>query len=152
MAIHRISRAELLAAPSGGFGHERLVRLQDVDAAGVVFFARYLEYFHDALFAYLDHTDLDLGNLLDDGEMLAPIKHVEADYVRPLRFADRIDVRLLMAHIEQTQVTIGYRVELLPARVPVAVGQTAHVAVDPENFERRPWPEAMLRVLEGINR
>ena len=44
-------RDDLLAAPAG-FTHRMLARFQDVDAAGIVFFARIFDYFHDAYVAF----------------------------------------------------------------------------------------------------
>ena len=149
MAIHRYSREELLAAPPGSWSLPLQVRLQDVDAAGVVFFARYLEYFHDALMTFLAEQGFDLPRLLEEGEILAPVKHAEADYLRPLRFGQRFVVEVLSAQVESTQVTVGYRLQTEDGEI-AAVGQSVHVAVDARTFERTELPPGIARALGGL--
>ena len=150
MATHRFCREELVEAVPARWSMERAVRLQDIDAAGVVFFVRYLEYFHDALMAGLEDAGLRLAEVLSRGVVLAPVKHAEVSYLRPLRFGDRIRVGLVAARVESTQATVGYRLELLPGGEVAAVGQTAHVAVDPRSFERTEFPRELLRALLAL--
>ncbi|HHN74384.1 MAG TPA: acyl-CoA thioesterase [Acidobacteria bacterium] len=149
MESDRFSREELLAAPPAKWSWPLRVRLQDVDAAGVVFFARYLEFFHDALMAYLDEQGFDLPRLLEEGEVLAPVKHAEADYLRPLRFGQRCAVEVLAAKVETTQVTVAYRLRLEDGTI-AAVGQSVHVAVDARSFERRELPDGIASALECL--
>ena len=47
------TRSELLAAPAG-FTHHLPARFQDCDAAGIVFYARVFDYFHDAYVGSVD--------------------------------------------------------------------------------------------------
>ncbi len=147
MAYHRFTRDEILAAPWPEIDHERPVPFQDVDAAGVVFFARYLEYFHDALLDRLERRAYPLAEVLAAGEPIAPLKHAEADYRRPLRFGERFRAAIVLAHFEETQLTLAYRIERLPERELVAWGQTVHVAVEPATFTRTAVPEALRRAL-----
>ncbi|MDQ7007983.1 MAG: acyl-CoA thioesterase [Acidobacteriota bacterium] len=149
MPIHRYSRDELLAAPPGAWSLPLQVRLQDVDAAGVVFFVRYLEYFHDALMAFLAAKGFDLPRLLEEGRVLAPVKHAEVDYLRPLRFGQRFVVEVLTAKVEPTQVTVAYRLQTEDGEI-AAVGQSVHVAVDARTFERTGLPEGIARALGAV--
>ena len=158
------SRAELLDAPVG-FSHELLVRFQDVDAAGIVFFARILDYCHDAYVAFLAAAGCPLDASLRESRWMAPLVHAEADFIRPLRFGDRVRVHLVAARVRESSYTVGYRLEragdpaggAADARAPgplageaVAVGQTVHVVVDPRSFARTPLPEAMRDALIRI--
>lgn len=152
------SRAELLAAPVG-FSHELRVRFQDVDAASIVFFARILDYCHDAYVAFLADAGCPLDASLRESRWMAPLVHAEADFIRPLRFGDRVLVRLVAARVRESRYTVGYRLErpsdladdaLTSGQVAgeaVAVGQTVHVVVDPKSFARAPLPVAMHSAL-----
>jgi YbgC/YbaW family acyl-CoA thioester hydrolase len=92
------------------FEHRREVRFQDVDAAGIVFFARVFEYFHDAYFALLAAHGLDMPRLLREGAWGAPIGHVEADFKAPMRFGEKIVVGIDRGEIGRTSLTVDYRV------------------------------------------
>jgi 1,4-dihydroxy-2-naphthoyl-CoA hydrolase len=160
MAPEPFSRAELLAAPAG-FSHELRVRFQDVDAAGIVFFARILDYCHDAYVAFLEAAGCPLDASLREGRWMAPLVHAEADFIRPLRFGERLIVHIVAARLRETSYTLGYRLErptdgkLAPGQLAgeaVAVGQTVHVVVDPQRFTRTAPPEAMRSALVRLAR
>lgn len=142
-------REEILAAPFRPGRVERAVRLQEVDAAGVVFFARILEYCHDALMAALAEAGLDLASLLREARHLAPIRRVEADYLAPLRFGDRVVAGPVLARLEESQVLVAHRVER-SAGETVAIAQTLHVCVDASRFARAPFPEEWIAAFRRL--
>lgn len=146
---HRFDREELVAAGSVRFSHERRVRLQDVDAAGVVFFARYLEFFHDVLMEYLAREGFDWAVELASG-VLAPIKHAEVDYLGPLRFGETYRVELVDAVVGPDEATVGFRLSVNGRERPAAVGQTVHVAVKADSFERARWDRRLHEALAAI--
>ena len=121
------------------FVHEYVVRFQDVDAAGVVFYPRILEYFHDAYVAFLASCGLPLPEVLSEGLWLAPIRHAEADYYRPLRFGQHMRIELILAHLGESEITLGYQISC-EGEPLCAAGQTVHTFVDPETFQRREVP------------
>ena len=123
-----------------------VVRFQDVDAAGIVFFARVLDYFHDAYVAFLRARDISLEAALADGGWVAPIRSAEADYLRPLRFGDPFTVTLLTAEVEETEYSIRYRLDR--GGETACTGTTRHVCVDPDTFRRTQVPERVRRALE----
>jgi YbgC/YbaW family acyl-CoA thioester hydrolase len=147
--VFRFDSHWLKEKPTGSFSVQRDVRLQEVDAAGIVFFARTFEYVSDTFAAFCKCHDVPLANALKQRRWAAPLRHVEADYLSPLRFGDRLDVALVGAHIEPTQVTLGYRLALVPDDVVTTLVQTLHVFVDPQTFERRQIPEKIERALSG---
>jgi len=134
---------ELRNAAEPLFTDVRTVRFQDIDAAGVVFFPRVLEYLHDAYMAFLKAQGFDLPRALRESQYGFPIAHAEADYLRPLTFGDAITVEIVAARVGDTSVTIGYRVRLVQNPQPVcALGQTVHVAIDRQSFRPCPLPDA----------
>jgi acyl-CoA thioesterase FadM len=85
------------------------------------------------------------------GPWLAPIRHAEADYLKPLRFGDRVQVALVLAHLgpaaPPTEVTLGFRIATIPEGEPAVVAQSVHTFVTRERFERTPVPEAIVKAL-----
>ena len=129
------------------FGDVRTVRFQEVDAAGILFYARIFDYFHDAYVAFLRAGGAPLERALEDGSWVAPLNRAEAEYLRPLRFGEEIDVIVAGVEIEETEYTVEYRVER--GGEVAAVGRTRHVSVDPVEFRRAPIPDVLRGALGG---
>lgn len=113
------------------------VRFQDVDAAGIVFFARIYDYAHDAFVLFLREIGLPLEGLLpaarsDAGpgqtiDVGMPIVHAEADYRAALRFGEVVDIRVAPPEIGETSIKMAYELSVdgqLRARVRIT-----HVSV-----------------------
>lgn len=126
---------------------DRVVAFQDVDAAGIVFYARVFDYFHDAYVDFLRDRGAPLESALLDGAWVAPLTRAEAEYLRPLRFGDEIEVIVAAIELDETEYAVEYRLEH-EGRV-AAVGRTRHVSVDPETFRRAPVPEVLRHALGG---
>jgi YbgC/YbaW family acyl-CoA thioester hydrolase len=93
-------KKELSAATSSVFDLKFIVRFQHVDAAGVVFFARFFEYVHEAYEGFLSQLGLPLSTVLREQKWIAPLKHVEADYFRALRLGEEVTVQLVAAEVQ----------------------------------------------------
>lgn len=145
----RFSAEELVgAAGEALFAMTRPVRFQEVDAAGTIYFARVLEYFGDAYVGLLGARGIDLPALLDQGSVVAPLAHAEADYLLPLRFGDETRVEVVATHVGETSIRLGYRARDPSDATRVhAVGQTAHVFVDRRTFKKCPVPPAFRAAL-----
>jgi 1,4-dihydroxy-2-naphthoyl-CoA hydrolase len=126
---------------------ERIVAFQDVDAAGIVFFARVFDYFHDAYVAFLRARGVPLETALQDGSWVAPLRHAAADYRRPLRFGDPITISLVRIDLEETEYRVVYRIETSDGLA--CEGETVHVSVDPTTFRRSAIPDGLQRALGG---
>lgn len=77
--------------------YDRPVRFEDVDAAGIVFFARFFGYTHEAMEALFAGLPNGYSGLVVDRKLGFPAVHVEADFSSPLRYGDtaRISVEVL---------------------------------------------------------
>lgn len=142
---HAYSLEELKRAETTIARERRPVRFQDVDAAGIVFYPRVLEYFSDAYMTALKERRVDVPDMLARGDVKLPLVHAEADYLAPLRFGDTIEVEVLAPKLGETSFTVGYRVTAA-GRV-AAVGQTVHVCIDGASFKPRPLPDALRGAL-----
>jgi len=127
------------------------VRFQDVDAAGIVYFPRLISYFHDAYVSVLAARGLPLHELIKTSPWIAPIRRAEADFLRPVRFGDRIHAALVRAQASTSSIALGWRLtsggsglEGAPGAVVHATGKTVHTFVD-RSFQRAALPEEMRR-------
>lgn len=131
------------------------VRFQDIDAAEIVFFPRFLEYFHDAWLDLLGEVGLDVPEVLREKRWAMPLRHAEADYLGSLRFGELFEVAVVAVVLEESAVSVGFRLSTVAelSRV-VAVGQTEHVWVERvgERMERRPLSAELREAFERLQR
>lgn len=133
------------------FGVDVAVRFQDVDAAGIVFFARFFDYVHIAYEGFLAEAGVPLPDVLRDRKWAAPLRHAEADYLRPAKFGDVLRVELVLADLEESEMSLGWRITLDDqAQKPCAIVQTVHTFVHPEDFHRIPMPPEISQKLESV--
>jgi YbgC/YbaW family acyl-CoA thioester hydrolase len=130
------------------YSEQRLVRFHDVDAASIVFYPRVLEYFSDAYMGWFSARGHSVARALATETYGLPLAHAEADYARPLRFGDPIDVAVVKVAIGERSFRVGYRVTTEAGEL-AAFGQTVHVCIDRLKFKAIPIPEAILKVLSS---
>ncbi|APR78389.1 1,4-dihydroxy-2-naphthoyl-CoA hydrolase [Minicystis rosea] len=140
--------ADLKKATSVRFAETRLVRFQDVDAAGIIFYPRVLEYMSDVYIAMVMQSGWDLPKELGQSSVGTPLVHAEADYLSPLRFGDDVHVEIVGVRLGATSFTVGYRVRT-KGGVVAAVGQTVHVCLDRATFKPQPIPDSLREILTG---
>jgi len=146
MDFHWYSQNELVNASAPGHVHPMTVRVQDVDAAGTMFFAHVFEYCHDAYMAFLLDRD---GVLNEEGRIWGqPLLRVEAHFLKPLRFTDRFDVHMALAWVDGSCVTVGFR--LLHAGRVAAVAQLARVFIDLKTGKKMDVPARAAAALRSI--
>jgi len=140
--------AELKGELHARFADPRRVRFQDVDAAGIIFYPRILEYMSDVYIAMLMSAGWDLPTELRTGTVGTPLVHAEADYLAPLRFGDEVSVEVVGVKLGETSFTVGYRVRTATGKV-AAVGQTVHVCLDRTTFRPQAIPPVLREMLRG---
>lgn len=81
---------------------ERAVRFEEVDAAGIVFFARFFGYAHEAMEAFFADVDGGYAGLIVARKVGLPAVKTAAEYASPLRYGE-------VVRIETTSTRIGGR-------------------------------------------
>jgi YbgC/YbaW family acyl-CoA thioester hydrolase len=132
------------------YEHPTEIRFQDVDAAGILFFARVFDLFHDAFFAGLAARGIRFAEVLAAKRWASPLVHAEADYRRPMRFGDRVVVELVRVELGNTSMTTRYRIRGAddPNQVH-ASGHLVHAFVLLEPFRSCPVPDEVRDALGG---
>jgi 4-hydroxybenzoyl-CoA thioesterase len=110
------------------FEHRRPVRWNDVDAAGIVYFPRFLDFCHDAIEAMFDALPGGYAALTMQRRIGVPTVHLEADYRAPLRYGDVCLVHLTVLRLGRSSVSFRHRLLRAPDRA-LSVEVTHVVAV-----------------------
>ncbi len=122
------------------------VRFQDVDAGGVLFFARIYDYCHQAYEEFWGSEGIDRAHFFAGAAYLVPIAHSEADYRRPIRHGDRIDVRLDVTRVGRVSFTLRYHVTGPDGDTRVEAS-TVHAFVDRAGMRPIPIPDPLRAIL-----
>lgn len=98
---------------------------EDTDAGGVVYYANYLKFLERARTEWLSHLGLEQDRLALDEGVVFVVRRVEADYLKPAKFNDRLIVRCELADLSRASLSMEQQVlrgeeVLLKARVKVA--------------------------------
>jgi 1,4-dihydroxy-2-naphthoyl-CoA hydrolase len=124
------------------------VTLRDADAAGVLFFARYLALAHDAYEAFMAEGGLSTARIIREESYVVPVVHAEADYKRPLQMGERVEIRLQVTQVRRRSFRIHY--ELCgEGGATACTAETHHVAVDKEKGKAVPLPERLADLLRA---
>ncbi len=130
------------------FAYERPVRFEDVDAARIVFFARFLNYAHEAMEALLGGLDGGYVRLINERRIGMPAVHVACDFRSPLRFGDVARIETRAARIGNKSVT--YQYEFFRKADGAHVATVSHVCAvtDLDAMRAIPIPDDVRALLE----
>ncbi len=131
------------------FAYVRTIHFPDTDAAGIVFFARYLFICHEAYEEALAAAGVNLATFFSDTGLIIPIGKSEATYLRPLACGDKVRVEITPARLSSESFALDFVLWKLargdsaspPKRA--AVARTEHVCIDSRTRERRPLPPGL---------
>jgi 1,4-dihydroxy-2-naphthoyl-CoA hydrolase len=131
------------------FSYERTIRFSDTDAAGVVFFARYLAICHEAYEEALAATGHPITSFFCDQGIIVPVSKSEVSYLRPLACGEKVRVELTPRRIGENSFALEFTLWKKPAPGSVAaekraaVARTEHVCISSSTRERIPLPAAL---------
>jgi 1,4-dihydroxy-2-naphthoyl-CoA hydrolase len=115
--------------PEPDYQYPITIPFQDIDAAGIVFFAHLFRYAHEAYEHFMSEQGHSLASVLRGGELLLPLVHAEADYRRPLHHNESIIIELRVKKLGDSSFTLHYQF-LDTAGELRAELQTVHVTLD----------------------
>ncbi len=110
------------------FNTKFTTKMHDIDAAGIVFFARFFYYAHDAYEQYLSSRQQSISRLMQT-RILLPIIHSEADFKAPVTLNENIEIELCLREKRARSFSLEYRFINSQAEI-IAIVRTIHVCMD----------------------
>lgn len=119
------------------------VCFSDIDNAGIVYYPRFMHYFHLAIEEFFEKAlGINYADLLRRRNVCLPTVHVESDFRRRLHYGDRIDMEVRVLQVGRTSITWGYRGYLAGEKTEVVVeGRNTTVCVTTDRFDKIDVPE-----------
>ena len=131
------------------FRSQLKIRFGDIDHAGIVYYPRFLHYFHVALEEFFgQELGIDYPILINEHRIGLPTVHLETDFSRPMRYGDRIEVEVSVSKIGKTSITFGYSVFKQGEDKPWVVGHNVVVCLDMNTFKKIDIPDWLRQRLE----
>ena len=126
------------------------VCFSDIDNAGIVYYPRFLHYFHLAMEEFFaSELRIDYADVLHKRNVSFPTVHVECDFRRRLRYGDRIDMEVSVIHLGQTSITWGYKGYGTGREGELVVeGSNVTVCVRTDSFEKIDVPDWLRQGLK----
>ncbi len=123
------------------YTYEHRVRFDEVDAAGLAYFARFFGWCHDALAAMIGGLEGGYRVLVTERRLGLPIVHVEADFASPLRFDDAIQIAVVVERLGTSSVALCFRLERVREGTHVATLRYVVVSTDLVALRAVPLPD-----------
>lgn len=133
--------------------HSLILRVyyEDTDLAGIVYYANYLKFIERGRSEWLRALGIDQAAMKAAGGHVFAVRRVEADYLRPARFDDLLEVVTDLVSATPARIILDQSVTregqlLFKARVSIACldarGRPARLPVDLATALRRDGPGA----------
>ena len=107
--------------------YERPIKFEDVDAAGIVFFARFVTYAHEAMEHLFGALEGGYARLILERRVGLPAVHVEMSFSAPVRYGDTLRIETTASRIGNRSATLRYR--MVRARDGVLSADVRHTVV-----------------------
>ena len=145
-------------APAGVHRYPLQVSWGDCDPAGIVYFPRFFEKFHEAMEQWFGQgLGLPYDELIVGRRLGLPSVHTEADFAVPCHFGDRLVVQMRVLRLGRSSLELGYRVVLADdeAAPPRLTGRSVCVLMDLDpasetHLRALPWPEDLRARIEAF--
>ena len=133
------------------FEYERRIGMRDVDAAGIVFFARYLSLVHEAYEEMFSTHGVSFRDQLETHSVILPVVHADIDYRLPVMLEDRVKIVLAVSDIKTRSYAVGFKFMGVQGRL-AAGGKVVHACVDYTTRKAVSLPAHLVSVLEACAR
>jgi acyl-CoA thioesterase FadM len=129
------------------------VAFDDADGEGIVFFGNYFRLAHRALERWLPEVaGIGWAEWFKNPDVGVPLRHVEADYLKPLRPGDVFEARIAVASIGDSSVHFVYEFKAPDGTDTGAATfarlKTSHVFIDRHELKKTTVPASLRARLE----
>jgi YbgC/YbaW family acyl-CoA thioester hydrolase len=132
------------------FEYERRIGMRDVDAAGIMFFARYLSLVHEAYEEMFLQHGIGFKDQIDKHGIILPVVHVDADYRLSLAVGERTRIKLAVTDIKRRTYMLKFNFTKGKDQL-AAEGKIIHACVDYNTRKAVPLPPSLVSVLQACS-
>jgi 4-hydroxybenzoyl-CoA thioesterase len=106
---------------------ERPIKFEDVDAAGIVFFARFVAYAHEAMEHFFGALEGGYPKLIMERRVGLPAVHLDVSFKAPARYGDVLRIETTVDRVGNRSAVLRYR--MFDASTGALTAEIAHTVV-----------------------
>lgn len=125
------------------------VPFDESDGEGIVFFGNYFRLAHRSLEAWLPTVGVPWAEWFKNPVWGVPLRHVEAEYLRPLRPGDSFEARITVREIGESSIHFDYQFLDLKGQLLAKV-KTSHVFVTRSEMKKHRVPDEVRAKLQSF--
>ena len=123
------------------------IRFEDADPAGIVFYPRAIALAHGAVEDLIRQTEIGWDGWFANDNLAAPVRHVEADFLAPMRAGEMLHARAWVEKLGETSATFAVEFSGAGGERRARL-RTVHVFVDRTTAKPVPLTPELRRALE----
>ena len=127
------------------YDYHTKVYYKDIDQMGVVYYARYFEFFEQARTEFLKDIGIVVTEIENKGYFL-PVISATCDYKEGAKFEDEIIVSTSINQVPKARMKIDYEVYRKKDKRLLVVGHTVHGFIDKDGKPKKP-PKSLIDCL-----
>ncbi|MGB8360959.1 MAG: thioesterase family protein [Acidimicrobiia bacterium] len=125
------------------------IRYSDCDPQGIVFNGNYARYWDDAVTDWFEDAGYGGEGLGGSGVDVVAAR-IEMDFKAAARLGDVLETSIVVEHLGNTSMTLGFTTRRLSDEAVVAVGREVIVVVDETEFRPTAIPDDVRATLESL--
>lgn len=125
------------------------VRFGDVDHAKIVYYPRFIDFFHVAFEElWLHELGMHYVEVLEGHKLGLPAVKVDVDFKSPARFGETLEIEVHVENVGTSSVRFRHDVHREGSASPIAVARITTVAMDMDTYHKVIVPEWLRAKLE----
>ena len=125
------------------------IRFGDIDRAGIVYYPRFMHYFHVAKEEFfISELNIQYHEFIEKHRIGLPTVHLETDFSKPFRYGDDIEVEVTVQNFGKSSISFGYRVFRKGGTRPHIIGHNVTVCINMDTFKKIEIPDWLRQRLE----
>jgi len=125
------------------------IHFDDADPAGVCFYAKIIGKTHQVYEEIVESFGLDVRSFFSGEKWLVPIRHTEAEYLKPLKALTTYSVTVSQTKISESSFTLSYSIS--EGTELCALVRTTHVFLETKTGKKCEIPEDFKKGLESLS-
>ncbi|MEI7615408.1 MAG: acyl-CoA thioesterase [Actinomycetota bacterium] len=126
------------------------IRLFHTDAANLIFFSNLFNIAHECYEEFLEKSGFSIKEILNDNNFIIPVVHAEADYLKPLRVGDKIEIRMSLNSAGKSSFILDF-VLYNESGEKTATVKTVNVVIETKSKKPLKIPEKFFEILKNLN-
>ncbi len=126
---------------------DREVAFEDVDAAGIVYFARLIGFAHGAMERLFDDVPGGYRAIVTKRGIGFPAVHVTTDFRAPIRYGDTARIATTVRKLGTTSLEVHFAMTRTSDGEPIATATHVHVCTTLSKLTKLPFPADIRQAL-----